>query len=259
MFTAIIESDLQTGSMWGLAPPFRVRDECRPFAELLFEWRESKIREIGHVDMVIELGETTEGPGHKSTIELFTTDMEEQAEIAADHICMWDCDEFHICYASKYHTGNDSKTERMVVDKIKLRHNKCADIKVVHRLEVDGVKINAAHHVGNSRTGHGQFSQVGKAAVVDYLRGQYRDYDGADLYFRAHTHKFVGVQDELFAAYNNPSMQWPMGEYGFKIDDPHYTMGFLELRIADGEWQVKPHIFKARLPEEEYAKFTRGN
>lgn len=255
MFTAIIESDIHAGNVYGLVNPQQVADRYKPFAGILFNWREQVIREIGHVDMVIELGETIDGPGYKSTIEHYTTDLEDQAEDAADLICMWDCDDFRLCYASKYHTGKESKAEHQVVDKIKLRHNKMADIKATQRIQIGDLKVCARHHVGNSRTGHGQFSQIGKVAANDYLRAAYRDYPGADLYFVAHTHKYAYVGDELYAAYNNPSMQWPMGEYGFNIDDPRYTMGLQKLTVYDdGSWAVKPYLLKVQLPEEVYAR-----
>lgn len=259
MTTVIVESDIHAGSVFGVvANPAGVREEYRYFAQTLFDWREKKIREIGSVDMVIELGEVCDGPGHASSLEVYTTDMDAQADDAADLICMWPSDDIRICHASKYHSGKDGKIEYAVSDKIKLRGNRRVEVKDTHRLQIEGVKVNARHHVGNSRTGHGQFSQLGKVATNDYLRGAYREYPGADLYLRAHTHKYAFVGDELYAAYNNPAMQWPLGEYGFKIDDPHYTMGFLKLTIDGSSWNVEPYLLRVSLPEETYAKVTKG-
>jgi len=255
----VIESDSHGGNVFGLANPASVRDVYKPFAKLLFDWREKKIRDIGKIDMLLHLGEITDGPGRRSTIELYTTDSEAQAEDAADLLCMWDCDDFRLCYGTNYHTGKDSKTERMVVDKIKLRHNKRADIKGIQRLEVEGVKINAKHHVGASGTGYGKPSQLAKAAINDMLKGVYRNFPGADLYFRAHTHEYAFAGTDLYAAYNNPALQWPLGEYGLKIDRPYYTMGFLVLTIANKRWTVTPHLFKVRLPEEVYAVVGDSN
>lgn len=256
MFTAIIESDIHTGNVYGLANPACVRDEYKEVARLLFDWRIQKIGEIGRVDVYINLGEVTDGPGRKSSIEHYTTDMEAQAEDAAENICMWNCDDYRLCYASKYHTGDGSRTEHMVVDKIKLNHNKRVDIKDMQRLEIDGIKINARHKIGNSGTPQGQASQVAKVATNDILRGVYRDYPGADLYFRAHTHQFAFAGNDMYAAYNNPAMQWPLGEYGIGIDRPFYTMGFLVLRIDNGQWTVQPYIFRAKLPEETYERIS---
>jgi len=185
MFTMAIESDAHHGDVFGLCNPANVSEKYKPFARILWEWREQKIREVGPVDMLLHLGELTEGPGHRSTIELWTTDMEEQAEDCADALCMWDCPDFRLCRASKYHTGNDSKTENMVVDKIKLRHNRRADIKVVQRLDILGLKINGAHLVGSSSTPYGKPAQLAKAATTDLLRAAYRDYPGAARGIRA--------------------------------------------------------------------------
>lgn len=259
MFRAIIESDSHGGNVFGLANPANVKEMYKKTAKLLFDWRESKIREIGKIDMLIHLGEVTDGPGHKSTLELYETDMEGQAIDAADMMCMWDCDDFRLCYGTRYHTGNDSRTERMVVDQIKLRHNKKADIKDTQRLDIEGVKINARHHVGASSTPHGKASQLSKTATNDLLRGVYRNYPGADIYLRAHTHEYFHVGNDLYSAYNNPALQWPLGEYGLKIDRPWYTMGFQELTIVDGAWSIQPHLFKAKLPEEAYEHVSKGD
>jgi hypothetical protein len=210
--------------------------------------------------MHICLGETTDGPGHKSSIEQWCTDMEEQAGHAAELLCMWDCADFRLCYSTKYHTGNDSKTERMVVDKIKLLYNRKADIKATQRLEINGVKINVRHHVGASGTPSGKWSQLAKAATTDYLRGCYRDYPGADIYLRAHTHEYAYAGNDMYAAYNNPALQWPLGEYGLKIDRVWYTMGLQRLTIQDnGEWAMKAYLLRVKLPEETYANVANGN
>ena len=260
MFVAAIESDTHVGSQFGLANPRCVGDPYREFAETLFDWRVATIQEIGRVDMVLHLGEATDGPGHKSTIEQWTCDMEEQAIHSAELLAMWNCKDYRLCYGTQYHTGDDSKTERMVVDKLKLLHNRKGDIKATQRIEVNGVKINARHHVGASSTPNGKWGQLAKVATTDYLRGCYREYPGADLYFRAHTHEFAVAGNDMYTAYNSPAMQWPLGAYGLKIDRVWYTMGLMKLTIKpDGEWTVKPYLLKAKLPEERYAIVRKNN
>ena len=260
MFTIAIESDLHVGSQFGLANPRLVGDAYHECAEILFYWREKTIREIGKVDVHICLGETTDGPGRKTTLEQWTCDMEEQAIHTAELLAMWDCEDYRLCYGTVYHRGEGSKTDRMVVDKLKVLHNRRADIKDIQRLDINGVKINARHHVGASSTPSGKWSQLAKSATQDYLRGCYREYPGADLYLRAHTHEYAYVGNDMYAAYNNPAMQWPLGEYGLKIDRVWYTMGLQKLTITeDGEWTMKAYILRTKLPEETYAVVTKDN
>lgn len=253
MFTMVSESDSHCGDVFGLVNPANVSEKYKEFARILFDWRVEQIHKIGRVDMVLHLGELTEGPGHKSTLELWTTDMEEQAEASAEMLAMWPCDDFRLCRASKYHTGTDSKTENMVVDKLKIMGRR-ADIKAVQRLEILGLKINGKHQVGASSTPYGKQSQLAKAATTDILRGVYRDYPGADIYLRAHTHEYAVAGNDLYTAYNNPCLKWPLGEFGQKIDRAWYTMGLQVLRVrARDDWDMQQYLLRVRLPEEVYA------
>ena len=254
VFTAAIESDMHCGDVYGLVNPALVSEKYKEFARILFDWRAEKIVEVGPVDMLIQLGELTEGPGRKSTKELWTSDMEEQAIAAAEMLAMWPCNDYRLCYASEYHSGTESKTENMVVDKLKLNHNRKADIKSTQRLEILGVKIHARHYVGSSSTPHGKQSQLAKAATTDILRGVYRDYPGADIYLRAHTHEYAVAGNDLYTAYNNPCLKWPLGEFGQKIDRAWYTMGLQVLRVrARDDWDMQQYLLRVRLPEEVYA------
>jgi len=259
MFTAVIESDLHVGNQYGLANPRLVGDAYRELAKILFDWRVGIIQEVGSIDMHICPAETIDGPGKKSSIEQWTSDLEQQAIHAAELLCMWDCPDYRICYGTKYHTGDESRSEHKVVDKIKLNHNRRADIKDIQRLEIDGVKINVRHKVGASGTPYGKPSQLAKAAVTDILRGAYRNYPGADIYIRAHTHEYTVAGNDMYMAYNNPALEWPLGEYGFNIDRPWYTMGLQKLVIDDGEATIKPYLLKAKLPEEMYANIATNH
>jgi hypothetical protein len=252
-YKLIVISDTHAGDVFGLVNPANVREEYKGFAEILFNFYKERITEIGRVDRVLHLGETTEGPGKKSTLELYTTDMEEQAVDASELLLMWDCDNYSLCYASDYHTGRDSRTERMVVDKLKLA-GKSANIQGVQRLDIRGVKINAKHKVGGSATGYGGASQAAKTAVVDTIR--MADKEGpADWYFRGHNHDYWHVENSRFHVVINPGMKWGLGDYGKQLDRPYYDMGFRQLNIyGPDEVEYIKHDLKVVLPEEEYVR-----
>jgi hypothetical protein len=203
--------------------------------------------------MLLHLGELTEGPGKKSTLELWTSDMEQQAEAQAELLAMWNCPDYRLCYASKYHSGDESKTDRQVVKDLMLMGRK-ADIKAIQRLDIMGLKVMGRHKVGASSTPHGKASQLAKASTIDMLRGAYRNYPGADLYFFAHTHEYAVAGNDMYMAYNNPCQKWPLGEYGINVDRVWYTMGLQVLRVRTrDDWYVKQHLLKVQLPEEVYA------
>jgi len=253
----IIESDMHSGDIYGLANPRNVSDRYRELAELLFDWRVKKIEEIGKIDAHLCPGELTEGPGKKSTLELWTTDMEEQAEASAELLAMWDCPQYYMTYASAYHAGDQLKTDNLVVDKLKLNYSRAADIKRVQRLVLNGLKVNVFHVVGGGSTPESFARALMKGVAVDVVRGAYRGYGPADLYIRGHSHVYGEVRNDKWHAVNAPCLKWPNGMYGGKIDRPFYAMGILELTINSREdYDLKTHIFRYKSEEEEYHEIT---
>lgn len=251
-YVLVILSDTHYGDVFGLVNPSEVRTEYKTFAEILFNWYVSQIKDIGPVDHILHLGETTEGPGKKSTLELFETDMHAQGVGAAELLTMWKCPKYSICYASKYHSGNEAKTERTVVDRL-IMAGREADIKGIQKLDIRGVKINGKHKVGGSSTPQGDASQAAKAATNDIVRAWGRGYEPADWYFRGHIHKFWKVENDNFTVVINPSMKWPLGEYGYQLDIPYYSMGFSLLKIWDREHvEYERRRLNVKLPEEAY-------
>ncbi len=249
----VIESDLHSGDKYGLVNPANVSEPYKSLAKKLFEWRVAKMEEIGKIDFHICPGELTEGPGKKSTIELWEPDMEKQAEHTAELLAMWDCPVYYMTYSSAYHSADDLRSDNLVVEKLKLYHNREASIKTTQRLLINGVKINVFHVIGGGSTPEAFARALMKGVSVDVVRGSYRDYEPADLYIRGHSHVYGFAGNDKWTAYNAPCLKWPFGQYGGKIDRPYYAMGMLELNISDaGEWEIKPHIFRYGVPEEEY-------
>lgn len=254
----VVLSDIHSGDAFGLANPANIpksKTVGRRYAKILFDWYTKKIGEIDKPDIVVCTGELTEGPGRKDTTELWSTDMEEQAEASAELLAMWNADDYRLCYSSMYHRGSEQETDHEVVNYLKLHYNKKADIKSHQRLKVDGVRVDAFHKVGGSSTPQTWASQIAKSATQDIVRGFYREYQPAELYLRGHTHIYGFAGNDRFLAINCPSLKWPFGSYGRNIDRPFYAMGLLEFDISDGEiveWH--PHILRVKLPEEKYAK-----
>src|SRR6056297_320261 len=254
----VILSDLHAGDAFGLTDPANV-PKIKPgheFAKILFDWYLAKVQEIGAVDLILCPGELIEGPGSKDTIELWTTDLEEQADTCADLLTMWKCDTYKTCYASLYHSGKDHNSEHLVVKELRAR-GRDADIKTTQRLDLNGLLVNMFHKVGGSATAYGFASQLAKTAATDVVRGAYRGYAPAELYIRGHTHNFGHAGNDLFTVINAPALKWPLGRYGRQIDRPYYTMGIIEMEInGPTDWTWQPHILRHKLPEESYDKIA---
>lgn len=255
----VVLSDIHSGDTYGLADPANIpkkRSVPHRLAKTLFDWYVGKIQEIGAVDLIISPGELIEGPGSKDTMELWTTDLEEQADACVDLLTMWNCPSYKLCYASLYHSGKDANSEHMVMRGL-VERGREADIKTTQRLDIEGLKVSVLHKVGGSATAYGFASQLMKAGAHDAIRGLYRGYERADLYLRGHTHVYGFAGNDMLSVVNCPSLKWPMGRYGRGIDRPYYAMGIVELEInGPNDWDWKAHILRHKLPEEAYAKIS---
>lgn len=255
---AVVLSDIHSGDAYGLCNPAQIpkgKKQAKEVAKKLFDWYVAKVGEIGRVDAIILPGELIEGSGDKDTIDLWTTDPEEQADACADLLCMWDCNVFFACYSSAYHDGRTTNTDHMLIRELKAR-GKQADIKTVQRLIFDEVKVNVMHYVGGSSTPYGFASQLMKAGVTDVVRGAGRGYAFADLYLRGHTHTPGHAGNRMLTVINCPTLKWPLGRFGRKIDRPWYGMGLTDLEFEGRDWDWHSHDFEYVLPEEKYARVT---
>ena len=247
-------ADIHSGDSYGLADPANVpkKKPGHAFAAVLFDWYKEQIKRIGAIDALLCAGELTEGPGNAETIELWSTDMEEQAEACADLLCMWPCNVFHLCYSTPFHASGQLRSDNLVVKALKARR-KTADIRAHQRRRLGGVPIDVFHYVGGSATPYGFASQLMKAGVTDAVRGLYRGYQPAKLYLRGHTHVYGFAGNDMLTVINLPSLKWPLGAYGLRIDRAYYAMGLTDLEFADGVFDWNTEILRYKLPEERYA------
>lgn len=251
-YHALVMSDTHSGDAAGLTQYNMGHQKHHWWQETMRNWWRQKLEEIGPVDDCIHLGETLEGPGKRSTLELVLPDVEEQAEHAGDLLDEVDAQNYLLNYASNYHSSGEGRYEHMVVKRLRELGNK-ADIRKHQRVEVYGTKIDTAHKVGGSRTAYGQGTQLAKGAVLDILRQVYNEADPAHIYFRAHNHYYYHVGNDLYTAYNLPAMKWPHGAYGVEIDGPFYTLGMLELTVwEDGTPEITEHLLRTKYPETQY-------
>lgn len=251
-------SDIHGGDCFGLTDPANIPQKkhkhAKEFTKILYDWYGNKLVDIGPVQTVLCPGEVTEGRGDKDTIELWTTDLEEQAESSAEILAMIPAEKYYINYATQYHSGREMRTDRLVARLLRDDFARDAEIQGTWRLDIEKVKVNLSHHTGGSSTPHTFASQLMKSGTNDVTRAWYRGFEPADLYFRAHTHIYGYAGNDRLTVYNCPAMKWPLGHFGIRIDRPYYAMGFLEWWVEGSEWWIKPHIFRHPLPEEKYVK-----
>ena len=255
MIRILVESDYHCGHVLGLTPPDWQTKQSRKFAGPVWDWREALIEEIGHIDIHILNGDLTDGPGRKETIGLFTTDVEEQAEIAAECARRVRAKKRFLTYGTPFHTVSTLSHESLVAKELG------AEIYETLRLEAGGVKFNFRHVVGRSDIPYGQGTQVQKEIVREQLNALAEGYDEASIMVRSHVHYFHHVETSRAHAFTTPAWELPNPDsdgniYARKLRTLYYDMGAVLIEVSDGEATIRKQLMPLRVAiKRDYLKF----
>jgi hypothetical protein len=239
MIRVVWLADLHCGSGWGLAPPDRW---VAPFAEAqkqLWQFYELVIEHLGDADVLIVAGDAIDGPGRKDSTAHITTDVIEQADIAAEVIRHYPAKQVRMVQGTPYHVSANGETERIVAREVG------ATISEEDRIEVEGFRVHTRHTGGRSDTPYGQGTQLHKELVRDLIQGETYGYDRADIVVRAHVHYYLSVDTAAGTAVSLPCWEWPRGSYGRKLRTQYYDIGAVAIEFDDGTHEVRKHL--ARL------------
>ena len=251
----LILSDIHCGSIFGLTPPQWQRKKDDGFQPHLWDWYCERIYAHAPYDLVLFLGDATEGIGKRGNIDIGVNDTNEQAKMAVEvlrKIPLSKSARIEFCYGTPFHGTGSSKHEDLVAVSFDAVPAK------THRLIVDGVRINAEHTGRRSGTAYGQASQAALPAVKDELRAQRGGGESANIYYRAHVHYYFLSswcnKDGVVRAYNVPCLKYPFDDFAIALDPMMYNMGFMVHEFKDGhmtkecleifDWETKGEIWK---------------
>ena len=256
MTKGLLVSDLHCGHVLGLTPPDYWQGRCKGLQRGLWEWWAEEVKAIGPVDFAIFDGDLTDGPGRKETLGLWTTDSEEQADVAAESLSIVKARERYICYGTPFHTVTSLSIENLIAHKLG------AEIRDTLRLKVQGkgweVRFNARHVQGRSDIPTGQGAQTGKEIIREMLQSMIEDYKPADILARAHTHYWFRIEIAGRTAISIPCMMLPDPDrgrsiYARRLRTMYYDVGLVYIEIdRQGEVYIRPRRMplKVQVPKE---------
>jgi hypothetical protein len=241
MVKILLIGDTHCGDKAGLTPPGLCVTEAQ---KALWLWWESfnAVHNSTPFDMVIFTGDMVEGQNNKNTIELYETDTEKQAEIAAECMGSIKCHKsaMFTVYGTPFHTSGTYSFENHFTDTLGI-----ARPLTVHRIDVGGmVRLNVKHTVGRSSIPYGQGTPTYKEMVNEILNAELSDDDAADIVIRGHAHYSVGMRVRDRAAIVVPCLKYPGSVFGRKLPEGQYDMGVGILEVyGKKDWRYIPvHI-----------------
>jgi len=238
----LVVSDLHSGSTVGLTPPAWQAGKWE-FAEApLWDWYADTVKKIGPVDVCVVNGDMVDGEGKAETIGLLTTDVEEQAEIAATALKCIKAKKMYMTYGTPFHTVGALNYEHLVADRMG-----CGIADTVF-LEANGVKISFRHVTGASGTPYTQGTQAYKEAVRDLVQAVENDEEPADVVVRSHVHNYFRAESPERMAITTPCLQVPVSVFGRRCRSWRYHLGMVLFEVSqDGLVWVQPHIMPLKL------------
>lgn len=246
MMRILVESEYHSGHVLGLTPPDWWTPRTQRFAAPMWNWRKEMAQRIGKVDIHVLNGDLTDGPGRKETLGLLTTDVEEQAEMAAQAAFIVKADKRFLTYGTPFHTVSTMSHENLVAKALD------SEIFETLRLKVGGVRFNFRHVVGRSDIPYGQGTQLFKEAVRDQLQALLQDYQDADVFGRGHVHYFWHEETATKHAFTGPCWELPNPDkdgniYGRKLRTMYYDVGAVLIEVDGGEVAIRKQLMPLKV------------
>ena len=241
----VVMSDLHCAHQLGLTPPSWQYDKDNKELESVskrqreaWDWYVNTINLIGEdIDILVVNGDCIDGPGKRNGgVELITTDMLQQCNMAIECIKQWSPKSTIIISGTEYHTGNAEQFEEVIAERLGAEFHNQVDIKV------NGKIFNFRHKVGSSGVPYGKSTQVIKEAIWQQLKKQYFSEEVADVIIRSHVHYMNINQDSMRYSITTPALQLN-SRYGIKQCSGYTDFGFLVFDIYNnGKIDIKPYI-----------------
>ena len=180
------------------------------------------------IDVAIWNGDMIDGRQMKNAgLELIHPDRHWQVLCAAKVIEEAKAKKNYLTRGTDYHTGHKEDWENILADMVG------GEIRNKLWLDVNGVVINARHHLNSSSIPHGAATPLLKEVVWNDLNAAMRTEADADIVVRSHTHYRLIVQTHK-TAISTPGLQVQGGRYGDKRVTGTVHFGLIFLDELDG-------------------------
>lgn len=244
--------DLHCGHYAGLTPPvFQYRctvgpNYLRKRGALQFEcwsWYSKTLASLQPIDVLIVNGDMIDGKGTRSGgTELVTSDMQQQADMAAMCILEAKASKIICTYGTPYHVSADGDDmESIVASKVD------ATIGGHEWIDVNGCVFDVKHKVGSSQVPHGRHTAIAREHLWNQLWAERDEAPRADVILRSHVHFYDFCGSDDFLAMTLPALQGPGSKYGSRQCSGIIHYGLVHFDVDDdGGYSWQPHILKIK-------------
>jgi hypothetical protein len=254
----VVIGDMHCGHIVGLTPPqfdpgkalggrkvYNIRRE-------LWDKYVVTMDDLQPIDALVVNGDAIDGQGMRSGgTEQITTDRLKQAEIASVCIRQARAKQHFFAYGTGYHVGDAEDFESTMTKAFN------ATAEDVVRLDVNGLKFNFKHHVGNSSLPHTRLTPVMKELMWNLFEFVAGEAPRADILCRSHVHyhgaAYFPIKDRMAVAMTLPALQAAGSKYGGRRCSGLLHFGAVAFDVEpDGSYSWQPHLFriKAQFPTE---------
>jgi len=250
LYRVLLTGDWHCGDKAGLTPPsqWKAAGKVAKLSKQLWEWYEATIKEYGPYDMAFFMGDMVEGVNSKNTIELYETDTEKQAEIAAECASIIPCkkENMRSVKGTPFHTAGTSDYENHFADALGIPRPKSTQ-----RINVkDLVRVNLRHTAGRSGIPYGQGTPTLKELINEMLSAIRQGDAPADIVIRGHTHISISVRLESRESISVPCLKYPDSVFGRKLQESQYDMGIGILDIyGKQDWVYRPILIPLKVSQ----------
>lgn len=216
-------ADLHCGNIAGIAPPGYRSDAVREIQETFWNWFISELDAHGPYDGVFVMGDVVDGEGKKGTLDTFETNIQRQAEAAAEVIkaARVEPDFIWMVRGTPFHTNGTLEYEDITAKILG------CSIKNVQKREIEGWKVHTKHVIGRSDIPYGQATPLLKE--LDRLEGEAfkEEKDAPDIIARAHVHYDCLTRKHFRQAFDCACLELPLdGANSRRYSSAEYDVGF---------------------------------
>lgn len=256
MMRILIVSDLHTGSTAGIMPPV-VKEEtsdgniiehhASKTQKRLFGLWKDLVHKVGAVDVMVINGDSCDGPNKKGTgANCWTTNLDIQAQTAADLCKMFKTKKYIVTQGSGYHVGENISLDELVAQKL----GGDFGIELALNLEKEKIRLHFSHQIGVSQSSwQYRTTPIARELVSALLHeNSYEKFHGV---IRSHAHYYCGVEFGSHFGIITPCWQLRTPYMVGKGLALLPKIGAVVLDVSDGEVAKERYLWDVECPMKE--------
>ena|SRR3990167_6337097 len=235
----LVVSDFHCGHEVGLTPPkwnpASGIDDKTAYRSYMWQQFFKTVRSLQPIDILIANGDLIDGRGERSgSEELIVLDRILQAQMAVATLRVCDADKIFVTRGTDYHVGHEESWEDLVASDLKAER-----VGDILNIDINGLMVNARHHIGGSQTPLGRTTPLAREAVWNALWSVRQGFPQADVMIRSHVHYHAFTGGPGWLAMTTPGLQGYGTRFGERRMSGLIDFGLIYFDITsrdDFEW-----------------------